>query len=81
MANGCLLCLKRSIVSSRPPSEKAKNPVAELARGYLAGELSAKEVLSLNDRLKNDRDARREFARALLEQVELMRTNDPGTRV
>ncbi len=43
--------------------------VAAAAIRYLVGGLSAEEVHSLNERLRDDRQARREFARVLVSAV------------
>ena len=46
-------------------------PIGELALRYLDGALSRREVAALNSRLKRNTLARREFARALLLEVQL----------
>ncbi len=48
---------------------KDQATVATQAAAYLAGDLSAEEVRLLNERLRHDRAARREFARVLLKTV------------
>jgi hypothetical protein len=55
---------------------KRRRSVRELARRYLAGELSAEQVASFSGRLSQDRAARREFASVLLRDVQSSKINE-----